>query len=177
MERRSGRPGRLVHMRYLALTATALLLAGCSTGPADSPATTPPPGATTSGVPSATGSATATSPVSPGGLTIPEPPGEIARSVFGANRQDVVSGDAVEGGTLEARVACTDPQRGTAWFEVLDARENPTGGMGSVMSGQFVCNGTEIGVSTTAPFSGPLQITFSQVPDTAVEGYAILSTD
>lgn len=170
MERRRGHPGRLVHMRYLVLTATALLLAGCSTSPADSPATT-------SGGPSATGSATTTSPVSPEGLTIPEPPGEIARSVFGANRQDVVSGDAVEGATLEARVACTDPQRGTAWFEVLDARENPRGEMGSVLSGQFVCDGTETVVSTSAPFSGPLQITFRQVPATAVEGYAILITD
>ncbi|GAA3511581.1 hypothetical protein GCM10022262_39640 [Georgenia daeguensis] len=97
--------------------------------------------------------------------------------MFGADRQDVVSGDAVAGGTLEVRVACTDPGGGTGWFAVLDARESSTGGLGSVMSGQFVCDGTEMVVSTTAPFSGPLQITFRQVPDGAVEGYAILSTD
>lgn len=122
-------------------------------------------------------SATAISPAAPGELAIPESPGEIARSVFGVDREDVVSGDAVEGLTLEARVACLDPEKGTAWFEVLDARVDSTGELNSVIGGYLDCNGTETIVATTAPFSGPMQITFRQVPPSAVEGYAILSTD
>jgi len=97
--------------------------------------------------------------------------------VFGVDQADVVSGDAVEGLTLEARVACLDPEKGTASFEVLDARVDSTGELNSVMSGQLQCDGTETIVATTAPFSGPMQITFRQVPPSAVEGYAILSTD
>jgi len=171
-------------MRTIALAATLLLLAGCSTGPADAPATPSPTGTTTSGTPSPTGSATQPSP-GPVELTVPEVSGEIARSVFGAAQEDVVSGDAVEGATLEARAACVDPGGGTAWFEVLDARvdadgdasgADATGSLDSIMSGEFACDGTEVFFSTTAPFSGPLQITFRQVPDTATEGYAILST-
>lgn len=122
-------------------------------------------------------SATAISPAAPGELAIPESPGEIARSVFGVDREDVVSGDAVEGLTLEARVACLDPEKGTASFEVLDARVDSTGELNSVIGGYLDCNGTETIVATTAPFSGPMQITFRQVPPSAVEGYAILSTD
>lgn len=168
-------------MRTIALAATLLLLAGCSPGPADAPATSGPPGATTSGTPSPAGSPTQPSP-GPVELTVPEVSGEIARSVFGAAQEDVVSGDAVEGATLEARAACMDPGGGTALFEVLDARVDASGAdapgsLDSVMSGEFVCDGTEVFFSTTAPFSGPLQITFRQMPDTATEGYAILSTD
>jgi hypothetical protein len=110
-------------------------------------------------------------------LAIPALPGEIARSVFGVDREDVVSGDAREGLTLEARVACLDPESGAAWFEVLDARVDSTGELNSVMSGRLECDGTEIVVATTSPFSGPMQITFRQVPTSAVEGYAILTTD
>ncbi len=97
--------------------------------------------------------------------------------MFGVDQADVVSGDAVEGLTLEARVACLDPEKGAAWFEVLDARVDSTGELNSVMSGRLECDGTEIIVATTAPFSGPLQITFRQVPPSAVEGYAILTND
>ena len=97
--------------------------------------------------------------------------------MFGVDQADVVSGDAVEGLTLEARVACLDPEKGTASFEVLDARVDSTGELNSVMSGRLECDGTEIIFATTSPFSGPMQITFRQVPPTAVEGYAILSTD
>lgn len=96
--------------------------------------------------------------------------------MFGADRQ-VAFGDAVEGATLEARVACTDPGRGTASFEVTDAPADDRTELRSVMSGTFTCDGSEIFASTIAPFSGPLQITFTEVPGTAVEGYAILSTD
>ncbi|MDX5399485.1 MAG: hypothetical protein LPK92_07160 [Actinomycetes bacterium] len=113
-------------------------------------------------------------------LTVPEVAGEIARSVFGADRRDVVSGDAVEGATLEARVACMDLGGGSARFEVLDARVDASdapGSLGSVLSGELSCDGTEVFFSTIATFSGPLQITFRQVPETAVEGYAILSAD
>jgi len=74
-------------------------------------------------------------------------------------------------------VACLDPEKGAAWFEVLDARLDSTGELNSVLSGRLECDGAEILVATTAPFSGPMQITFRQVPPTAVEGYAILSTD
>lgn len=164
-------------VRYLALAASVLILAGCSSTADPSSTNSPGGGATTTGVSPSTESAATSSPVTTGELTIPEPRGEIARSVFGANPQDVVSGEAVEGATLEARVACVDPGRGTASFEVLDASEERTGVMGIVLSGQFACDGAEVFVSTTAPFSGPLRITFSLVPDTAVEGYAILATN
>ena len=97
--------------------------------------------------------------------------------MFGVDQADVVSGDAVEGLTLEARVACLDPEKGTASFEVLDARVDSTGELNSVMGGQLQCDGTEIIFATTSPFSGPMQITFRQGPPSAVEGYAILSTD
>ena len=166
-------------VRVLVLTATAaLLLVGCSSTTDPSPtASSPAWEVTATGVPSPPTSATAISPAAPGELAIPESPGEIARSVFGVDREDVVSGDAVEGLTLEARVACLDPEKGTAWFEVLDARVDSTGELNSVMGGQLQCDGTEIIFATTSPFSGPMQITFRQVPPSAVEGYAILSTD
>jgi len=165
-------------MRVLVLTAAALLLAGCSsTADPSLTASSPAWEVAATGVPSLTTSATATSPAAPGELAIPALPGEIARSVFGVDREDVVSGDAREGLTLEARVACLDPEKGTAWFEVLDARVDSTGELNSVMGGYLECNGTEIMAATTAPFSGPMQITFRQVPPSAVEGYAILTTD
>lgn len=97
--------------------------------------------------------------------------------MFGADRQDSALGEALEGATLEVRVACVDPDRGAAWFAVLDARADRTGEIDSVMSGRLTCDGTEISVSTTAPFSGTLQVTFFQVPDSALLGYAILSTN
>jgi len=178
-EQGRGCPDTLVSMRVLVLTATAaLLLAGCSSATDPSPtASSPAWEVTATGVPSPTTSDTATSPAAPRELAIPALPGEIARSVFGVDQADVVSGDAVEGLTLEARVACLDPEKGTASFEVLDARVDSTGELNSVMSGYLDCNGNETIVATTAPFSGPMQITFRQVPTTAVEGYAILSTD
>ncbi len=165
-------------MRVLVLTAAALLLAGCSSTADPSPtASSPAWEVAATGAPSPSTSAAATSSGAPGELAIPELPGEIARSVFGVDREDTVSGDAVEGLTLEARVACLDPEKGAAWFEVLDARLDSTGELNSVLSGRLECDGAEILVATTAPFSGPMQITFRQVPPTAVEGYAILSTD
>jgi len=164
-------------MRVLVLTAAALLLAGCSSTDPSPTASSPAWEVAATGVPSPSTSATATSPTAPGELAIPALPGEIARSVFGVDREDTVSGDAVEGLTLEARVACLDPESGAAWFEVLDARLDSTGELNTVMSGRLECDGTEILVATTAPFSGPMQITFRQVPPSAVEGYAILSTD
>ena len=177
-EQGRGCPDTLVSMRFLVLTAAALLLAGCSSTTDQSPTASSPEGATaTPGVPSPTTSDTATSPAAPRELAIPALPGEIARSVFGVDQADVVSGDAVEGLTLEARVACLDPEKGTASFEVLDARVDSTGELNSVMGGQLQCDGTEIIFATTSPFSGPMQITFRQGPPSAVEGYAILSTD
>lgn len=176
-EQGRGCPETLVSMRVLVLTAAALLLAGCSSTADPSPTASSPAGEATTGVPSPSTSDTATSPAAPGELAIPALPGEIARSVFGVDQADVVSGDAVEGLTLEARVACLDPEKGTASFEVLDARVDSTGELNSVMSGRLECDGTEIVVATTSPFSGPMQITFRQVPTSAVEGYAILSTD